>query len=142
MTISRRGFLTGAAGLIGAGAFALYGGGIEPAFRLVVTRYALTPPGWPRDFALNIAVIADPHVAEPYMGAARVEEVVEATNRLQPDLVVLLGDFEASHRFVTREVPANDWARRWAQCRAPLGVRAILGNHDWWFHLQRIRRAL
>src|SRR5262245_25003679 len=103
MNISRRRFLTGAAALIGAGAATVYGGGIEPALRLVVTPYALTPPGWPRDFVLNIVVIADPHAAEPYMSAARIEEIVEATNRLQPDLVVLLGDFEASHRFVTRE---------------------------------------
>jgi len=142
MKISRRQFLAGTAGLISAGAVLAYAGGIEPALRLIVAAYALTPPGWPRDFSLKIAVIADPHAAEPYMGAARIEEIVETTNRLEPDLVVLLGDYEASHRFVTRPVPADDWAQLWAQCRAPLGVHAILGNHDWWFHLPRIRRAL
>ena len=26
--------------------------------------------------------------------------------------------------------------------RAPLGVYAVLGNHDWWFDGQRVRRAL
>ena len=143
MKISRRHFLTGAAGVIGGTALvAGYAGAIEPGLRLIVTEYGLTPPGWPRDFPLKIAVIADPHAAEPYMSAARIEEIVSATNALAPDLVVLLGDYEANHRFVTRSVPRETWARLWAQCRAPLGVRAILGNHDWWFHLPQIRAAL
>lgn len=143
MKISRRHFLTGTAGVMGGTALvAGYAGAIEPGFRLVVTEYGLTPPGWPRDFPLKIALIADPHAAEPYMGAARIEEIVAATNALAPDLVVLLGDYEANHRFVTRSVPRETWARLWAQCRAPLGVQAILGNHDWWFNLPKIRAAL
>ena len=143
MKISRRHFLTGAAGVIGGTALvAGYAGAIEPGLGLVVTEYGLTPPGWPRDFPLKIAVIADPHAAEPYMNAARIEEIVAATNALAPDLVVLLGDYEANHRFVTRSVPGETWARLWAECRAPLGVQAILGNHDWWFNLPRIRAAL
>jgi predicted MPP superfamily phosphohydrolase len=143
MKISRRHFLTGAAGVIGGTALvAGYAGAIEPGLRLIVTEYGLTPPGWPRDFSLKIAVIADPHAAEPHMSAARIEEIVSATNALAPDLVVLLGDYEANHRFVTRSVPRETWARLWTECRAPLGVRAILGNHDWWFHLPQIRAAL
>jgi len=143
MQISRRHFLTGAAGIIGGATLVGgYAGAIEPGLRLVVTEYGLTPPSWPRDFSLKIAVIADPHAAEPYMGAARIEEIVSTTNALAPDLVVLLGDYEANHRFVTRSVPRETWARLWAECRAPLGVRAILGNHDWWFNLSRIRAAL
>ena len=143
MIISRRRFLTGAAGALGGGALvAGYAGAVEPGWRLAITRYDLTPPGWPRDFALKIAVIADPHVAEPYIGVTRIEEIVAATNALAPDLVVLLGDYEANHRFVTRMVARETWARLWAQCRAPLGVRAILGNHDWWFNLTEIRGAL
>ncbi|HLL28021.1 MAG TPA: metallophosphoesterase [Xanthobacteraceae bacterium] len=144
MTITRRHFLTGATGIIGASTLvtAGYAGAIEPALRLVVTEYNLTPPGWPRDFPLKIAVIADPHAAEPYMGAGRIEEIVATTNALAPDLVVLLGDFEANYRFKTRAVPREIWARLWAECRAPLGVRTILGNHDWWFNHLKIRAAL
>jgi hypothetical protein len=143
MRISRRHLLIGAAGVVGGATLvAGYAGAIEPGLRLVVTEYRLTPPGWPRDFSLAIAVIADPHAAEPYMSAARIEEIVSTTNGLAPDLVVLLGDYEANHRFVTRSVPGETWAKLWAECRAPLGVHAILGNHDWWFHLPRIRAAL
>ena len=143
MLVTRRQFLTGTAALGGTGlATGAYAGVIEPGFRLVVTEYRLTPPGWPADFPLNIAVIADPHASEPYMGADRVEEIVETTNGLKPDLVVLLGDFEGNHRFVTKAVPSDTWAPLWAQCKAPLGVHSILGNHDWWFHLKRIRASI
>ena len=143
MKISRRHFLTGAAGVIGGSTLvAGYAGAVEPGLRLAVTEYNLMPPGWPRDFPLKIAVIADPHAAEPYMGAARIEEIVATTNKLTPDLVVLLGDYEATHPFVTRPVARKTWAQLWAQCRAPLGVRAILGNHDWWFNHSPIRGAL
>lgn len=143
MLMTRRRFLTGTAALGGTMlATGAYAGIVEPAFLLSVTEYRLTPPGWPRDFPLNIAVIADPHAAEPYMGAARIERIVEATNALHADLVVLLGDFEGNHRFVTHMVPSDTWAPLWAQCKAPLGVHSILGNHDWWFHLPRIRRSV
>lgn len=143
MLMTRRQFLAGTSAIGGAMlSTGAYAGIIEPGFRLVVTEYRLNPPRWPRDFPLNIAVIADPHASEPYMGAARIEHIVETTNALKPDLVVLLGDFEASHRFVTRMVPSDVWAPLWAQCKAPLGVHSILGNHDWWFHLPRIRASI
>ncbi len=143
MLMTRRRFLTGTAALGGAAlATGAYAGIVEPGFLLSVTEYRLTPPRWPRDFPLSIAVIADPHAAEPYMGTARIEQIVEATNALHADLVVLLGDFEGNHRFVTRLVPSDTWAPLWAQCKAPLGVHSILGNHDWWFHLPRIRRSI
>jgi predicted MPP superfamily phosphohydrolase len=33
---------------------------------------------------------------------------------------------------VTRFIPAGEWASVLAGLKAPLGVHAILGNHDWW----------
>ena len=39
-------------------------------------------------------------------------------------------------------VPARDWAAALGVLRAPLGVHAILGNHDWWDdHEAQARRA-
>ena len=45
---------------------------------------------------------------------------------------MLLGDYVAGHRHVTRYIPASEWAPALAGLKAPLGVHAILGNHDWW----------
>jgi uncharacterized protein len=54
------------------------------------------------------------------------------TPTLGADIIVLLGDYVAGHRHVTRFIPASEWAPVLAGLKAPLGVHAILGNHDWW----------
>jgi predicted MPP superfamily phosphohydrolase len=108
-----------------------YGFGIEP-IRLRVTRYNLSPPQWPAGFQLKIAVIADLHACDPWMSLDRIHGIVERTNALGADIIVMLGDYVAGHRHVTRFIPASEWAPVLAGLKAPLGVHAILGNHDWW----------
>jgi uncharacterized protein len=140
--ISRRRFLK-TLGLSGAGTLALgssYGFAIEPFWRLDVTRYAVAPAAWPRGLKLSIAVIADLHAGGPAMPLARIEEIVETTNALEADTIVLLGDFAASHKFKTRSVAPRDWAKALSGLRARLGVHAVLGNHDWWDDLGAQRR--
>ena len=63
------------------------------------------------------------------MSAERIAAIVETTNGLGADMIALLGDYAAGHRYVTGPVHSRDWS---AALRAPLGVHAILGNHDWW----------
>jgi predicted MPP superfamily phosphohydrolase len=130
--ISRRHFFKslGSFGALGVSTTA-YGFG-EPVLQLGVTRYHLAPPQWPADFKLNIAVIADLHACDPWMSLERIEEIVERTNSLKADVIVMLGDYVAGHRKVTRFIPASEWAPVLASLKAPLGVHAILGNHDWW----------
>lgn len=110
---------------------------------MAVTRYRVQPARWPRDMTLRIAVIADLHACEPYMPLSRIEAIVAETNRQRPDITLLLGDFTASHRFTTAPVPPAAWARALADLSAPLGVHAVLGNHDWWddHAAQRARRG-
>ena len=130
--ISRRHFLRFFAGLGAAGvSTAAYGFG-EPLLRLRVARYDIRPRQWPADFHLKIAVIADLHACDPWMPLPRIEVIVERTNALHADIIVMLGDYVAGHRHLTRLIPAGEWAPVLAGLRAPLGVHAILGNHDWW----------
>src|SRR3954471_20268514 len=130
--ISRRQFLrfTGGLGALSAST-AAYGFG-EPLLRLRVARYQLDPLSWPANFPLKIAVIADLHACDPWMSLERIQSIVEHTNALGADMTVLLGDYVAGHRHVTRFIPASEWAPVLAGLKAPLGVHAILGNHDWW----------
>ena len=55
------------------------------------------------------------------------------TNQLSADLIVLLGDY---WRDCATTAPArchsDEWSKALAGLKAPLGVHAILGNHDWW----------
>ena len=131
--ISRRHFFRFLAGLGAFGASTTaYGFGIEPVLRLRVARYDISPPQWPAGFPLKIAVVADLHACDPWMSLQHIEAIVERTNALQADIIVMLGDYVAGHRHVTRRIPAGEWAPVLAGLKAPLGVHAILGNHDWW----------
>jgi predicted MPP superfamily phosphohydrolase len=130
--ISRRQFFgfVGGAGAFGTST-AAYGVG-ESALGLRVVRYDLAPKQWPADLPLTIAVIADLHACDPWMGIERIEQIVERTNALGVDIIVMLGDYVAGHHHVTRKIPAAEWAPVLGALKAPLGVHAILGNHDWW----------
>lgn len=141
--ISRRSLLLGGLGVaaVSGSAFAGYAG-VEAAAMLDVTRYRLRPRNWPAGQKLTISVIADLHAGGPNMGIERISHIVETSNALGPDIVMLLGDFVATHKFVTEPVPAPVWAAELSRLKAPLGVHAILGNHDWWFHESEIRLAL
>jgi hypothetical protein len=140
--LTRRRFLRGAGGLALAGlATAGYGAGIE-AQSLVVTRYEPVLPAWPAGLKLTVAVIADLHAGGPNMGVAHIRRAVDAANALKPDLTLLLGDYFATHRFVTERVPNFVWAAELKRLEAPLGVFAVLGNHDWWHDIAGTRAAL
>jgi uncharacterized protein len=130
--LSRRRFLQFLAGIGAFGASTTAYGFGEPVFRLDVARYRLTPPRWPKDFPLKIAVVADLHACDPWMTVDHIDEIVKRTNALGADVIVMLGDYVAGHRHITRKIPAEEWAEVLAGLKAPLGVHAILGNHDYW----------
>ncbi|HEV2862966.1 MAG TPA: metallophosphoesterase [Pyrinomonadaceae bacterium] len=115
---------------------------VEPAL-LVVNREELslgrTPPALR---GLKVAAVSDIHAGSPHVDIEKINRLVEETNRLQPDIVVLLGDYViqdvAGGHFIEPEATAECLSR----LRAPLGVFAVLGNHDWWLDGERVRRAL
>ena len=118
-----------------------YGAGIE-AESLLVTRYRLTPPRWPVGMRLSISVIADLHAGGPNMPVSQIRQIVETANLLNSDIVLLMGDYFATHRFVTERVPHPLWAAELARLKARLGVWSIFGNHDWWYDIAGVRTAL
>jgi uncharacterized protein len=150
--IDRRAFLKASGAVfLGASGLGVYSVAIEPNFFLDVARYRVTPAGWPAGLSLRITVIADLHACEPWMPAARVEKIARVTNSLQPDMTVLLGDFAGGTSIATGPVTPQQWGEALSGLHAPLGVHAVLGNHDWWHgalpHMrgdggESIRRAL
>jgi predicted MPP superfamily phosphohydrolase len=131
--VNRRRFLTGAGALAaGVAGLGTYASAFEAGRQLDLTSYRVSTPNWPADLTLKIAVIADIHACEPWMPAERIGAIVDLANAQKPDLTVLLGDFAGRQHFVTGYVPPGAWAEQLARLEAPLGVYAILGNHDWW----------
>ena len=134
--LTRRTFLRGAGATVALGAgIGLYSVVIEPRFRLQVQEWGVAHSSWsPKMPPVRIAVVTDIHAVEPWMPASRIAHIVETANGLGADLIVLLGDYVEAmqRRFRTRGVPVSVWAPLLGKLRAPLGVYAVLGNHDWY----------
>jgi len=129
MRMTRRLFFgLGASSLAGAA----YAAVVEPVMRLRVKHYAITPEGWPAQQSLRIAAIADPHVNKPFMPPAHIRDVCRRVNAVAPDLIVLLGDYLSSIPLTERSLAPDEVATSFEELDAPLGVFAVLGNHDWW----------
>lgn len=140
--ITRRGFF----GLLGRMALAgvslgTYAFVIEPGFLLRVQHYALTPPRWTAGLKLRLVILSDPHLVEPHMPIARWQRIIREANALEGDLTLLLGDYVAGHFFRTGTIPVADIAKATRQLEAPLGVFAIIGNHDWWDDRTAVKRG-
>jgi uncharacterized protein len=121
---------------------ALWAFGIEPGM-LVVRHLRMELPGWNSD--LRIAVLSDLHIGSPHVGLDKLRTIVEKTNAEQPQLVVLLGDFVTGGPNGTRWggfVEPEPIAQELKKLHAPLGVYAVLGNHDWWHDGEQVGKAL
>ncbi len=94
-------------------------------------RHHVIHAGWTLP-ELNIAVISDLHVCRPWTPLGRVERIVAAVNALHADLILLPGDFLMDRNLPGIPVPAGPIVERLKPLTAPLGVAAVLGNHDWW----------
>lgn len=130
--LDRRRVLKALAGLFFAGfGTGSYAYAWEPTHQQL-TRYRLTPRGWPQGRRLRLAVISDLHAGGPHVPLARVSQIVAATNKLEPDLILLLGDFVASRDRIASDPPIPTLAAELGKLTAPSGVYAVLGNHDWW----------
>jgi len=114
---------------------------IEPD-RLIVNETRIELPAWPADLkGLRIAAISDLHPGGLNVTLDKVRLIVEKTNDTQPDLILLPGDFvdTALGLFpIDPEVTAAELKK----LRARHGVFAVLGNHDWWLDVDRVRKAL
>lgn len=115
---------------------------IEPAW-LTTHRFALQIPNWHAEHkGLKIAVLTDLHVGSPHTGIDKLKEVVARTNQEQPDLVLILGDLVIQDVVGGHFVEPEAIAEVLRGLQAPLGVMAVLGNHDWWLDGARVEKAL
>ncbi|NKJ41118.1 metallophosphoesterase [Novosphingobium sp. SG720] len=114
-------------------------------FALAVLAWGLWVPTWDpqvrettitfddpalRGRSLNVALVSDIHVGNHGMTAARLDRVVDQIMARRPDAILLAGDF------VNGEYPGDPAMRvdllaaPLSRLHAPLGVFAVLGNHD------------
>ena len=97
---------------------------VEPTW-LEVNRHDVPIAGLPPAFrGLRIVQMSDFHCGR-HVTAAYLQEAVELAHRQKPDVTVLTGDF--IHKGFQH---VDAMARILGQLRSPLGVFAVLGNHD------------
>ena len=142
--LTRRRFLTAGAATLGFSGTATgaYAGAIEP-FGLVVTRYAPAPPAWPAgpqaidhgDCRPACRRSRHDAAAHPARGRHRAGFAIRP-HRAARRLRGVVSDSRSNRS------PTPRWSAELARLKAPLGVWAILGNHDWWHDLAGVRTAL
>ncbi|MDX1395943.1 MAG: metallophosphoesterase [Gemmatimonadota bacterium] len=113
----------------------------EPG-RLVVRSASLELPGWGGARPVRAALLADLHVGSPRNGIDNLRRVIARTNGEEPDIVLIAGDLVIDNVFGGSFVPPEDIAAELADLAAPLGVYAVLGNHDRWLSAARVTEAL
>lgn len=94
----------------------------------VVVRQQIELAGLERP--VRVALLSDTHYGWPDMRTGRLNSVVTLVNAQHPDLILLAGDYMGGKWL--------DWPRSWleealpplAALKAPLGVYAVMGNHD------------
>lgn len=136
--ITRRGLLQLAAG---AGVVAMTGGlldamVIEPRW-LQLNRVEIPVPKLPRAWdGLKLAHLSDTHLGR-FTGIGLLQEAVAMANAEKPDMVMLTGDYVSRTNAVTPEL-----SQTLSMLRAPLGVAACLGNHDYWTDVEQVKQSI
>lgn len=87
-------------------------------------RHECIPLGLPEP--MRIVALSDLHIGS-WLRADDVEDVIKAANDASPDFIALLGDY-----VMASPEHAYEAARALGNLQAPLGVYAVLGNHDYW----------
>lgn len=108
--------------------------------RLIARETSVSLSCWTGE-PLRIAIASDLHIGSPYTGVEKLDRLVARINAGRPDIIVLLGDFVIQGVVGGQFVPPETIAARLGHLRAPGGVYAVLGNHDWWLDAPRVIRA-
>src|SRR5688500_1082492 len=116
---------------------------VEPN-RLITRHETIQIDNWPRELNdLRIAVLSDIHAGGAFIDERKLRTIVERTNALQPEMIVILGDYIAGDgRRHPLKMQPEVFAAVLKDFRAPLGVYSVLGNHDWWYDGEKVRAAL
>src|SRR5271165_15445 len=130
---TRRNFLRLAAA--GVAALGVDSVAIDPNFPEVVKR-EIGLRRWPSPLnGFRIAVLSDFHY-DPIFSVHPIRAAVALVNELRPDLIVLTGDFVSlpplHKQYAKAAIAAEPCAQLLQQMKAPQGLWAVLGNHDFY----------
>ena len=95
----------------------------------------------PKLKGLRIAVISDLHGGAPFITTQKIDQVVAMTNGAHPDLILLTGDYVIQGVLGGHRMPVTTIVAHLKPLAAPLGVYAVIGNHDRWESVPEVTQA-
>jgi hypothetical protein len=102
-----------------------------------ITRVPIAIANLPAAFdGLRVIQLSDVHHSS-FLSAERIAEIVDEVNALGGDVVVLTGDYVSYSPYYIAGA-----AEALGRLRAPMGVYAVLGNHDFWNNAEQMAGAL
>jgi len=114
--------------VIGVGVLLLLLTGYLNARNIRVTALDLElPPSCGHMNRLNLVLISDIHLGI-MMENSFLEEIIDGVNNLNPDIILLGGDIVDMN---IREIEKSGYGEILSRFRAPLGVYAVTGNHEY-----------
>jgi predicted MPP superfamily phosphohydrolase len=117
-----------------------YAGAVaEPRMRTAKLGLAGWPAGAP---PIRIVLLSDLHVAGPDMPPERLARILDRVASLDPDIVLIAGDFVSDRRIATRRYSLAEAVAPLKRLYPRLGSFAVLGNHDHWRDAAEARRVL
>ncbi len=124
-TIMRRLFMSLAIIVIGVLAIFAFGALRTPS----IVRYRIALPGLTQP--LRVVQLSDSHASWIDMPPSRLVRIVAQMNALDPDVIVLTGDYRGGKIINRPHMALTDALMPFAALRARLGVYAVPGNHDY-----------
>ncbi|OGH97646.1 MAG: hypothetical protein A2039_04800 [Candidatus Melainabacteria bacterium GWA2_34_9] len=115
---------------------------IEPD-EIVVHKVTLKLNNWDKKHDnLKIAVISDIHAGAPFINADKIRKIVELSNKENPDLILLPGDFVSNGVIGETFVKPDLVAGILSKLKSKYGIIAVLGNNDWGYNGKKVTLAL
>jgi predicted MPP superfamily phosphohydrolase len=125
--------------LVGIGG-SIYSTLIEPLWFDVI-EMPITLPRLSKAFSgFRVLQISDIHAGEQFM-PGHLGEIVQKILELKPDIVLITGDFVYSSPAMTDEI-LNTTGELLSQISASIPTFAVMGNHDHWWDVARVREML
>jgi predicted MPP superfamily phosphohydrolase len=130
-TVTRSAFLSWVGLMTGGGLFTALLYGFRNKYRYQVERLKLSYPNLPASFkGLKIVQVSDIHSGSFTDKEAVMRGVQKVLNE-KPDLILFTGDLVND-----RAIEMHEWMEVFSQLKAPMGVYAVFGNHDYGDYIQ------
>jgi len=106
---------------------------IEPG-SLKITNYQITCPELR---GVRVAFLTDMHLGKS--DYRRIDKIIQATNKENPDIVLIGGDYVNGHN-ISKSMSPSIFAAKLSLLNAP--TYTVLGEHDWWAGGNKITEEL